>query len=209
MRAAYLAVFFYFFILTTLSGCAANLTPMQVSEKFWIAIQNQDSATARKYIAEGTIHTDDVTESILPVNNVALGRTVIEENNAWIDTSVEIAGDRPFSMSLETVLLKNNNSWLVDYDATVASISRGSGVARVIGSLSELGDEFYDKLDRSLDEIERSLPEIQKEIETIEENIKQKLPELQRRLDEFMRQLEEALGNDRRDSGQGRNPREI
>ena len=209
MKAAFLNLSYYLIVLFMLSGCAASLTPMQVSEKFWVAIQNGDGASARKYIAEGTIKSEDATENILPVNTFSLGRTVIDENNAWIDTSVEIAGDRPFSMSLKTVLLKNNNGWLVDYDQTVASISRGGSVARVIGSLSELGDEFYDKLDRSLDEIERSLPEIQKEIETVEENIKQKLPELQRRLDEFMRQLEEALGSGRSEQEQQRDPREI
>ena len=209
MKPVFLKPYILVLVVSALTGCAASLTPMQVSEKFWTAIQNQDAVTARKYIAEETIGTEDITGNILPVSGVSLGRTVIEGKNAWIDTSVDIAGDRPFSMSLETVLLQNDSGWLVDYDATVESISRGSGVARVISSLSDLSDEFYNKLDRSLDEIERSLPEIQREIETIEENIRQKLPELQRRLDDFMRQLEEALGSRKEDREQQQDPREI
>lgn len=196
-------------LVTFSSGCVARLTPIQVSEKFWTAIQNQDAGAARLFIAEGTASADDITGNVLPINGFSLGRTVIDGENAWVDTDVEIAAEEPFNLSLKTVLLRKDDRWKVDYDSTVASISSDSSVARVIGKLSEFSGEFSRELDRSLEEMQRALPQIQKELEAIEEKMKEKLPELREQLKEFIRQLEEALGKDKEDSTQQPGTREI
>lgn len=209
MQTRFVAVIGVLIFITLSSGCVARLTPIQVSEKFWTAIQNNDAGAARLFIAEGTAKTDDITGNVLPVNGFSLGRTVIDGDNAWVDTDVEIAADEPFKLSLKTVLLRRDDRWKVDYDSTVASISSDSSVARVIGKLSEFSGEFSRELDRSLDEMQRALPQIKKEIESIEENMKESLPELERRLEEFIRKLEEALGKDKEDSNQQPGTREI
>jgi hypothetical protein len=182
-------------ISLAMPGCAANLTPIEVSQYFWTAVQNRDNQAIRKYISSASPKDNDLTAYILPVSSFALGRTVIDKEQAWVDTTVEIAGEEPFSLPIKTVLLQENRQWKVDYTATVASISSSSNVARILGSLNDLGIQFADKLNRSLGEIQKTLPEVQKELEKIEESMKQKLPELQQRMEEFMRQLEEALGN--------------
>ena len=198
------------FLLVLSAGCVANLTPIQVSEKFWTAIKNRDAGAARLFIADGTASTDDITGNILPLNDIALGRTVIDGDQAWVDTDVEIAADKPFNLSLKTVLLRKDERWKVDYDSTVASISSDSNVARVIGKLSEFSGEFSRELDRSLEEMQRALPQIKKELGDIEENMKKSLPEIRQQLDEFIRQLEEALGKDKEESSPPpRSPREI
>ncbi len=184
-----------FVISVMVSGCATNLSPIEVSQNFWTAVQNKDSQTIRKYITSASPRENDLTANILPVSNFTLGRTVIDKNQAWVDTTVEIAADDPFSLPIKTVLLQENEQWKVDYTATVASISSSSDVARILGNLNDLGIQFADKLNQSLGEIQKTLPEVQRELEKIEESMKQKLPELQQRMEEFMRQLEEALGN--------------
>jgi septal ring factor EnvC (AmiA/AmiB activator) len=118
---------------------------------------------------------------------------VIDGEQAWVDTSVLVGGRDPFRMAIKTVLLQENKHWKVDYRATVASISSNSDVARLLGSLNDLGMQFADKLEQSISEMQRALPEAQKEIEKIEENMNQKLPELRRRMEELMQQLEEIL----------------
>ena len=178
-------------------GCAANLSPMEVSDKFWTAVKNRDGQTAAGYVTSGSLESlkkQDLDQDILPINNVSFGKTVIDGEQAWVDTDVEIAGNDPFTLPLKTILLMENRQWRIDYDKTVASVSKSSSVARVLGELNNIGDQFNEKLNRSLDEIERTLPQVQKEIEKIEDNMREKLPELRQRLEEFMRQLEDALG---------------
>lgn len=206
-RTALTIIILFFVILA--SGCVARLTPIQVSEKFWTAIKNKDAGAARLFIAEGTATTDDITGNVLPLNGFEVGRTVIEGDQAWVDTNVEIAADKPFNLSLKTVLLRKEERWKVDYDSTVASISSDSNVARVIGKLSEFSGEFSRELDRSLDEMQRALPQIKKELDNIEENMKKSLPELRQQLEEFIRQLEEALGKDKEESSPPPRSREI
>jgi predicted DNA-binding antitoxin AbrB/MazE fold protein len=173
---------------------------MEVSERFWAAVKDKNANEAKKYITASTL-SKDATENLLPLDDVYLGRTVMDAERAWVDTTVIIAGDDSFELPLETILLKEGDQWKVDYDATVATLSRGSTVARVLGSIVDLSGQFADELDRSLEEIQKAIPEVQKEIERIEENIIYHLPELQRRMNEFLKQLEEALEDLNRDTG--------
>jgi len=179
-------------------GCAANLSPIEVSDRFWSALKNGDGHAASGYVTSGSLESlkkQDLEQDILPINNVSFGKTVIDGEQAWVDTDVEIAGNDPFTLPLKTVLLMENRQWKINYEKTVASVSKTSSVARVLGELNNIGEQFNEKLNRSLDEIERTLPQVQKEIEKIEDNMRQKLPELRQRLEDFMRQLEETLGN--------------
>ncbi len=128
---------------------------------------------------------------------------MIDAEQAWVDTTVVIAGNESYELPLETMLLKDGEQWKVDYNTTVASLSKESTVARVVGSIADLSGQFADQLDKSLEEIQKAIPEVQKEIERIEENVQYHLPEIQRRMDEFIRQLEEAL----EDLNRGTNPR--
>ncbi len=182
-------------IITLITGCAANLTPIEVSDQFWSAVKSKDNRSIKKYIVAGTGNPDDSLADLLDIKNYTLGRTVMDQNQAWVDTTVEISGTDSFDVPIKTVLLQENNQWKVDYAATVAPISGSSDIARVLGSLNDLGIQFADKLNHSLGEMQKALPEVQREIEKIEETMKQKLPELQQRMDELMQQLEEALGN--------------
>lgn len=178
-----------------LTGCATNLTPMEVSEQFWTAVKNSDDQSVKKYILTGSMNDTDLSGNILHINSYSLGRTVIDQNQAWVDTTVEIAAADPFKVPVKTVLLKENNQWKVDYAATTAPLSGSSDIARLLGSLNDLGIQFSDKLNQSLEELQNNLPDIRQQLEKIEKNMKQKLPELQQRMDELMRQLDEALGN--------------
>jgi gas vesicle protein len=187
---------FYSLILT---GCVANLTPIEVSERFWSAVKDKNSKEVKKYIATGTL-SDDVSENLLSLDDVYLGRTVIDVERAWVDTTVVISGDDSFELPLETILLKEDDQWKVDYNTTVATLSRSSTVARVMGSIADLSGQFADELDRSLEEIQKAIPEVQKEIERIEESVKYHLPELQQKMDEFLQQLEETLKDLKRDT---------
>ena len=185
-------------LLIFCTACAANPTPMEVSDGFWTGIKQKDPAAVSRYVTAESLESledKDPASSILPIKAVTLGRTVIDGEHAWIDTTVEVADDRPMHLTLQTILQQENQQWKVDYNATVASITNDSDFGRVLGDISDLSRQFTDKLNQSLDQAQRALPQIQREIGKIEGDLKQKLPELRQRMDELMRQLEEALGD--------------
>jgi len=185
-------------LLLVATGCAANPSPLEVSEGFWNGVKEQDAAAVSRYVtaaSQESLKQQDPARNILPIKQVTLGRTVIEGDHAWVDTTVEVAGDEPFHLSLRTVLQQENRQWKVDYNATVASITSDSAVGRVLGDLSVLSRQFTDQLNQSLEQAQKALPEIEREIGKIESELRQKLPELRQRMEELMRQLEEALGD--------------
>ena len=182
----------YWIVGFQLTGCEPNLTPMEVSERFWNSVKNKNTQEIKKYIADGTL-TDGTSDNLLPVDDVTLGRTVIDGDRAWIDTTVMIAGKESFELPVETKLLKQQDKWKVDYDATVESLSNDNAIARAISGLADMGEQLADNLDKSLEEMQKAIPEVKKEIERIEGSVKERLPELQQKMDEFIRQLEEAL----------------
>lgn len=177
-----------------LTGCATSLTPMEVSERFWTAVKNGDNQAIKRHIIPGSEKDSDLTGGLLKINRYSLGRTVIDKDEAWIDTTVEVAANKPFTVPVKTVLEKQDNQWKVDFRTTIAPLENNSDIARLLGNLNDLGMQFSDRLNRSLEELQKNLPDIQKQLEKIEKNMKQKLPELQQRMDELMRQLDEELG---------------
>lgn len=179
-------------IFLVIGGCMANLEPREVSERFWTAVQEKNTVEIRKYISSD-VSNNALSEHILPIDNVSLGKTVIDGDHAWVDTEVDVSADEPFTLPLKTVLKKENNQWKVDYDETVSPVSSDSSIARVVGNLSELSNQVAEELDRALEDIQAAIPEVQKEIEEIEENLNHSLPELRQRIEEIMQQLEEAL----------------
>ena len=199
MRNKYIGITCTVFLLVMVgSGCAANPSPLEVSDGFWKGVKDKDTAAVSRYVTTGSLESlkrQDPARNILPIKQVTLGRTVIDGERAWIDTTVEVADDKPFHLSVQTVLQQENRQWKVDYNATVASITNDSDVGRVLGDISALSKHFTDKLNQSLDQAQKALPEIEREIGKIEGNLRQKLPELRQHMEELMRQLDEALGN--------------
>lgn len=186
------------FSLVLSAGCAASLSPMEVSEGFWKGIRENDVTAVSSYVTTDSrefLEKQDLASAILPVREFNLGRTTIEGERAWIDTTVEIAGDRPFHMSLQTVLQQENRKWKVDYNATVATIRHDSDMGRTLSDISALSRQFADKLNQSLDQVQKALPQIEKEIGRLESDLKQRLPELRQHMEELAKQLEQALGN--------------
>ena len=191
-----------------LTACVPNLTPMEVSERFWTAVKNKDVNEVKKYIAPGTVSNNE-SDNLLPVDDVKLGRTVIDGDRAWIDTMVVTVGKESFEVPLETKLLKHQEQWKVDYDATVESLSKDNAIARAIDGLADISEQLADNLDQSLEEMQKAIPEVKKEIERIEDNVKEHLPELQQKMDDFIRQLEKALEDLNKKSPEEPKTREI
>ncbi|MFQ5661402.1 MAG: hypothetical protein ACE5GZ_13345 [Gammaproteobacteria bacterium] len=181
--------------LITLSGvgCSQRLYPAEMAGIFWRAIQTNNVGKLRWSITRASLNENDLMGNILDIGEVSLGKTVIDGSNAWVDTTVEIKAENSFKAPLKTVLRQEKGLWKVDYTATVASISRHSEMARVIGRMHELGDQIAGQFDGVIDELQKSIPEVQRELKKLEEHIKSQIPELKERLEDFAKELDKAL----------------
>ena len=181
------------FICLFNTACDENLYPIDVAEKFWRAIKDKDVKVIQKYSTEDSLTGEELSENILPLDEIVLGKTVIDGDSAWVDTTVTISGDKPFTLPLKTLLIKENNRWKVDYDSTMKLILKGSSVAGVINGIRNLSEELREELNQSMKDIQKAIPEVKEEIEKIEESLLEHVPELKKQIEEFVKDLREAI----------------
>lgn len=178
-----LAVFLSF--LFVLSGCQAVLTPEQVTVGFWEAMAEGDPDLAREYATQETQylvtkqqHLDDAT--------VKTGAIFIDGSNATVATTMTLkATENKKVLSFDTVLLKENDLWKVDYQRTLNNLLN-LPFGDIFKSLRAIGETLNK-------ELEQQIPLFEKQIKSFSE-------ELIRQLDEFRRQLEKSIPPEKQDS---------
>ncbi|MEE9190186.1 MAG: hypothetical protein V3U16_05405 [Candidatus Neomarinimicrobiota bacterium] len=156
-------------------------------------MKNKDTKAIQKYSTNNSLKEDELGENILPLDEITLGKTVIDGDSAWVDTTVTISGDRPFTIPLRTELIRENKRWKVDYDATIKLVSHGSAVSNVINSIRNMSKDLAEELNESMEEIQKTIPEVTEEVEKIEESLLEHIPELKKQIEEFVRDLKDAI----------------
>jgi hypothetical protein len=162
-------VFAGLFCVLLLYGCQAA-TPEEVTTKFWQALAQGQIETARTQVTENTQHLVTLND-IAQHSTVKTGEVIIAELDATVETIIT-RNDKP--VSFDTVLLKEKDSWKVDYQQTRINISMipFDGIAK---SLQNLGDSFAKQL-------EESAPLIEKEMESLGNELKEQIDEFGRSL---------------------------
>lgn len=181
------------FICLFITACNEDLYPIEVSEGFWRAVKNKDAKAIQKYSTNNSLKENEISENILPMDEITLGKTVIDGDSAWVDTTVTISGDKPFTIPLRTELIRENNQWKVDYDATIKLVSKGSSVSSVINSIRNMSKDLAEELNQSMEEIQKTIPQVKEEVEEMEESLLEHLPELKKQIEEFVRELKDAI----------------
>jgi len=176
-----------------MTGCGEGLYPIDVAEGFWRAVKDKDIKAIEKYSTEDSLTSDKLSENILPLDEIVLGKTVIDGDGAWVDTTVTISGDKPYTLPIKTVLIRENKQWKVDYQATMKWVSKGSSVYSVISGIRNMGEELAEELNQSMEDIQKAIPEIKEELGEIEESLLEHVPELKKQIKEFVEDLEEAI----------------
>jgi len=184
---------FLSFICLLYTACEESLYPIDVSEKFWRAVKDKDVKTIQKYSTGDSVTKEDLDENILPLDEIILGRTVIDGDNSWVDTTVTISVDKPLTLPLRTVLIRENKQWKVDYDETIKLVSKGSSVSRIISSIRNMREDLTKELNQSMENIQKAIPEVKEEIEKIEESLLEHVPELKKQIEDFVKDLKEAI----------------
>lgn len=185
-----------------ITSCNEGLYPIDVAEGFWRAVKDEDTKTIQKYSTNISLKEKELSENILPLDEITLGKTVIDGDSAWVDTTVTISGDKPFTIPLRTELIRENKRWKVDYDATIKLVTQGSAVSNIINSIRNMTKELAEELNQSMEEIQRTIPEMTEEVEKIEESLLEHLPELKKQIEEFVRDLKDAIEELGKESGE-------
>ena len=162
-----------FCIFLFFSGCQTEKSPEEVTNLFWQTLAQGQVENAKKYVTQDSQHLVNL-QDIEMHSTIKIGVAVIEESDvdAIVETTI-IRNKR--QVTFNTVLLKENDSWKVDYLQTQMNISM-IPFGEVAKSLQKLGDTFAKQL-------QKQLPIIQKEMESLGD-------ELKNQIDEFGRSLE-------------------
>ena len=167
-----------FCLLFMLSGCQAVLSPEQVTLAFWEAMAQSNLESARKHATQETQHLVTKQQN-LEGASIKTGEVVINGTNATVSTILTLKKpENNKLLSFNTVLLKENDLWKVDYQKTLNNLSI-LPFGELFNSLRAIGDAINK-------ELEQQVPLFEKQIKSFSE-------ELIRQLDEFRRNLEKSI----------------
>lgn len=164
-----------FCLLCFLTACQSAKTPEQVTTEFWQAIAQADIDTAKELTSPETRELVRI-EPKLEKSSLQIGQIIINGFNATVATTLTLnTTDNNPALSFDTVLIKQNDQWQIDYQKTLGNIAN-QPFSGIIKSLQDIGDTLNQKL--------------QEQIPLIEQEIKSFGEQLQQQLDEFGRQLQ-------------------
>jgi len=167
-----------FSLLFMLSGCQTVLTPEQVTLAFWEAMAQGNLESARKHATQETQHLVTKQQN-LEGASLKTGEVVIDGPNATVSTIMTLKKpENNKHLSFNTVLLKENDLWKVDYQRTLNNLLN-LPFGELFKSLQAIGDAINK-------ELEQQIPLFEKQIKSFSE-------ELIRQLDEFRRNLEKSI----------------
>ncbi len=165
-------------LLLILSACQAALSPGQVTLAFWEAMAQGNLESARKHATKDTQHLV-IKQQNMEGASIKTGEVVIDGPNASVLTIMTLKKpDNKEPLSFNTVLLKENDLWKVDYLQTQNNIST-LPFGELFKSLQAIGDAVNK-------ELEQRIPLLDKQIKSFSE-------ELTRQLEEFRRNLEKSI----------------
>lgn len=179
--------------LVALGGCTPDLSPQDVADRFWRAVITAEPAKIRRYVRAADQAGLERDTDLLAVTAVEFGRAEIAVDSAAIETQVTLAGEQAVTIPIKTRLVRENDAWRVDYQATVGAIARGGELAGVIEQIERLGETLKQGIDRSVDELSGMVPKVEQELSRIEAEIEHRVPQLRQQVEEFSRRIEEAL----------------
>ncbi|MDP1786195.1 MAG: hypothetical protein U1D41_15820 [Nitrosomonas sp.] len=164
-------------LLFILSGCQTILSPEQATKTFWTAMANGELESAKKYSTRETQYLVIKQENLIGTS-LETGVIVINGPIAKVATVIALKNNENNKiLSFDTVLLKENDVWKVDYRQTLNNFSI-LPFGEVLNSLRAIGDVINKKL-------EQQMPFFDNQIRSFSD-------ELIRQLDEFRHQLEKA-----------------
>lgn len=180
-------------IILLLAGCGNRLSPLEVSERFWTAVQQGDMRAVERHSAAGTVGRRIDSEDMLNVIGVEFGRVIIDGERAVVETTATIGNDRTYELPLKTYLQQEQETWKVDHDASLAVLYSDGSAAILFDTIQRINETLSRQLRESLTELQGLVPLLERELAELERSLKESLPELRRQVEEALREFERSL----------------
>lgn len=166
-----------FGLLFMLGGCQTALSPEQVSTAFWEAMAQGDLEAAKKHATQES-QSLVTKQQNLEGASLKTGEVIVDGPHAKVATIITLTKpENSKVLTFDTVLLKENGLWKVDYQQTLDNLLI-LPFGEIFKSLRGIGDTINKQL-------ELQIPFFEKQLKSFGE-------ELNRQLEEFRRQLEKA-----------------
>jgi len=178
-------------LFALLSGCNQRHSPIEVSRAFWKAVQAGNAGAVKTLVTSASRASVKADGMALEIDQIELGRTVIDGDQASVDTHLVVQSENPLQLPLKTRLQREEGQW--HYDATMASLEPGGSLSQALNAIGEIGRVFSDQVAESMGEIEQKLPEIKRQLEQAQSEIQRQMPEVRRQLEEMLNKLRESL----------------
>ena len=167
-----------FSLLLMLNGCQTVSTPEQVTQAFWKAMAQGNLESAKKHVTGETQHLVTKQQNLEDAS-LKTGEVVLGGQNAKVATVLTLKKpENNKSLTFDTVLLKENDLWKVDYQQTLDNLLH-QPFGEIFKSLLGIGEAINK-------ELENQIPLFEKQLRSFSED-------LIRQLEEFRRQLEKSL----------------
>jgi hypothetical protein len=150
------------FLLST-GGCGAAGGPESVASGFWDAIMAGDKETAKKYATKNSIADLELEPPAAgETRDIELGKAVESDAQASIPTTlITRTADQESRVPLNTILIKEDGSWKVDWNQTLASMLGGM-MGEMVKGMSEAMKTMSEEMGKSMEEMNKSFDEAMK-----------------------------------------------
>ncbi len=148
-------------ILTLLAGCGDN-DPVSVADNFWDALEDHDAGRARKYMTQasaGNLQIKDDGDKY----DIELGKVTEAGDTISIATTLK-KDDDDTAIELNTIVVKEDGQWKVDYNQTMLSMFGGTlqQMMQGFGKAMRQGAKDMDKaMQESLEQAAKAMREAQ------------------------------------------------
>ncbi len=149
--------------LTLLTACGGN-DPVAVADKFWDAMEDRDADEARKYMTRASASNLQIKDSDEKYD-IELGKvTENDDDTVSIATTLKKEGGKEAAIQLNTIVVKEEGQWKVDYNQTMLSMFGGAmqQMMQGLGKAMQQGAEGMNKaMQERMDEAAKAVQEAQ------------------------------------------------
>lgn len=161
--------------LFVLAGCSQPETPQQVAEAFWQAVAENDADAVAEFSTLSSPDDFDGFRKDWSGIEPSYGRVVIDEREATVVTRLPPEyGKEGEHQELITFLIKEAETWQVDYSRTEDALLRPSMFGNLMGELNKLGEKLSSSFSSSSDDIEASMNEFARNFEAYSAEVERK-----------------------------------
>jgi len=148
-----------------LASCFVPETPQQVTVAFWKAVVNNNAAAAVKYSTLSDAKYYDGFSRDWKGYQPKWGRVIIDQAKASVVSEFTApANSGKHDRKFITYLVRQDDSWKVDYDQTKLAINGGI-LNQLIGQLNRFGDDLSRQLDASGERFRLEMDKLSRQLE--------------------------------------------